>query len=146
MLVHSRAVVRAGLPRLVCSSRFLSRKAGVIEPSELAAFVDAAGKRLLVVDVRNPDAKAEPGDQKSIKVAPLPTTDGRPQAVLLTYDRDSKSMPLPDVAKDTPIITHCGAGGRGEKARKFLEEAGYTNVVNGGGPKDAENWSLFGER
>ena len=119
----------------------------MIDPSDLRSFVEKAGDKLLVVDVRNPDSDVEPGDQKSITVAPLPSDEVRPQAVLLTYDRNTKSMPLPDVDdKDTPIITHCGAGGRGEKAKVFLEEAGFTNVVNGGGPKDTENWSLFGEK
>lgn len=62
------------------------------------------------MDVRNPDASKEPGDQKSIAVAGLPSESFRPQAVSLVYDRDTSSMPLPDVQKDTPIITHCGGG------------------------------------
>lgn len=62
------------------------------------------------VDVRNPDASKEPGDQKSLAVAGLPSESFRPQAVSLIYDRDTSSMPLPEVQKDTPIITHCGGG------------------------------------
>ena len=34
--------------------------------------------------------------------------------------------------KDAPIITHCGRGGRGNKAKLLLEELGYTRVLNGG--------------
>lgn len=65
---------------------------------------------LCEVDVRNPDASKEPGDQKSLAVAGLPSDNFRPQAVSLVYDRESGSMPLPQVDKDTPIITHCGGG------------------------------------
>lgn len=127
-------------------SRYMSRKPGVADPTSLKEFVAKAGSNLLVADVRNPDAEAEPGDQKSIAVAPLPAEGVRPLAQLLTFDRSTKSMPLPDVSKDTPIITHCGSGGRGQKAKDFLEGAGFTNVVNGGGPKDSELWEIYGEK
>lgn len=42
----------------------MSRKAGVATPEELRAFVQQAGDTLRVIDVRNPDATVEPGDQK----------------------------------------------------------------------------------
>lgn len=123
------------------------RKAGVASPEELKAFVNAAGDRLVVVDVRNPDANKEPGDQKSIAVAPIAGTGGagyRPKALGLIYDRETNSMPLPDVPKDTPIITHCGGGGRGQQAKDFLMKNGFENVVNGGGPKETDCWGAFG--
>ena len=41
----------------------------------------------------------------------------------------------------TPVINV--TGGRGQKAKEFLEENGFTNMVNGGGPKDSENWAIF---
>jgi len=110
----------------------MARKAGVSSPEELKAFVEKAGDSLLVVDVRNPDADVEPGDQKSLAVAALPSETNRPQAVSLIYDRETISMPLPQVDLDTPIITHCGGGGRGQKAKDFLEANGFTNVLNGG--------------
>ena len=124
------------------------RKAGVASPEELQAFVEAAGDSLLVVDVRNPDASVEPGDQKSLAVAPLPSESNRPQARHLIWDRATNSMPLPadDVAKDTPIITHCGGGGRGQKAMDFLMKNGFTKVLNGGGPKETECWKVFGDK
>lgn len=123
------------------------RKEGVATPEELKAFVQAAGPSLLVIDVRNPDAVVEPGDQTSFGVAGLPSTTIRPQAIHLIYDRTNSRMPLPtNVPKDTPIITHCGAGGRGQLAKLFLEEQGYTNVLNGGGPKDTECWNEFGNK
>jgi rhodanese-related sulfurtransferase len=103
-----------------------TRKAGVAEPAELQKFVQEAGDRLVV--------------------APLPSKETRPQALHLIWDRDSNSMPFPDVAKDTPIITHCGGGGRGQKAKDFLEEKGFTNVLNGGGPKETDCWAEFGSK
>eukprot|EP00551_Chaetoceros_affinis_P012196 CAMPEP_0203667206 /NCGR_PEP_ID=MMETSP0090-20130426/4088_1 /ASSEMBLY_ACC=CAM_ASM_001088 /TAXON_ID=426623 /ORGANISM="Chaetoceros affinis, Strain CCMP159" /LENGTH=142 /DNA_ID=CAMNT_0050531307 /DNA_START=39 /DNA_END=467 /DNA_ORIENTATION=+ len=124
----------------------MTRKAGVSSPEELKKFVEDAGERLLVVDVRNPDASVEPGDQKSLAVAALPSDTNRPKAVSLIFDRESNSMPLPEVDPDTPIITHCGGGGRGQKAKDFLEKNGFTNVLNGGGPKETECWNEFGDK
>jgi len=124
----------------------MSRKAGVSEPEELRAFVQEAGDKLLVVDVRNPDASVEPGDQKSLAVAALPGDGVRPQAQHLIWQRETDSMPLPDVAKDTPIITHCGGGGRGQKAKDYLTSNGFTKVLNGGGPKETDCWDEFGSK
>ena len=45
-----------------------------------------------------------------------------------------------------PVITHCGGGGRGEKAKQYLLANGFKNVVNGGGPEDAECWAIFGDK
>lgn len=124
----------------------MARKAGVSSPEELNAFVASAGSKLLVVDVRNPDASKEPGDQKSLAVAGLPSESYRPQAVSLIYDRDTSSMPVPEVPKETPIITHCGGGGRGQLAKEFLESNGFTNVLNGGGPKETDCWMEYGDK
>eukprot|EP00586_Coscinodiscus_wailesii_P022432 CAMPEP_0172513994 /NCGR_PEP_ID=MMETSP1066-20121228/256963_1 /TAXON_ID=671091 /ORGANISM="Coscinodiscus wailesii, Strain CCMP2513" /LENGTH=125 /DNA_ID=CAMNT_0013294489 /DNA_START=206 /DNA_END=583 /DNA_ORIENTATION=+ len=123
-----------------------TRKAGVSSAEEIQSFVAKAGPRLLVIDVRNPDPAVEPGDQKSLKVAGIPSSSYRPQAVHLVYDRETKTMPLPGVEKDTPIITHCGGGGRGQKAKDLLMENGFTNVINGGGPKETDCWKEFGEK
>lgn len=38
--------------------------------------------------------------------------------------------------KDTEIHVYCRSGNRAGKAKKALEEAGYTNVVNAGGIED----------
>jgi rhodanese-related sulfurtransferase len=124
----------------------MTRKAGVSDPSELRDFVAAAGPRLLVIDLRNPDASVEPGDQKSLAVAPLPDSNTRPQARHLIYDRNTSTMPLPEVPLDTPIITHCGGGGRGLEAKNYLEQHGFTRVLNGGGPKETECWKEFGDK
>ena len=113
------------------------RKSGVASPSQLKEFVSSAGSRLLVIDVRHPDAAVEPGDVKSLAVAGFPSETYRPRAINLPWSRESDSMKLPNenIELDTPIITHCGGGGRGQKAKEYLEKNGYTNVVNGGGPK-----------
>mmetsp|Transcript_26341 Transcript_26341/g.56003 ORF Transcript_26341/g.56003 Transcript_26341/m.56003 type:complete len:187 (+) Transcript_26341:125-685(+) len=124
------------------------RKAGVSSPSELKGFVASAGSKLLVVDARHPDANVEPGDAKSLAVAGLPDNKKgyRLQAVNLPWSRENNSMELPTADKDTPIITHCGGGGRGKKAKEFLEKNGFTNVLNGGGPKETDCWAEFGDK
>jgi len=125
------------------------RKAGVSSPSELKDFVSTAGSKLLVVDVRHPDASVEPGDAKSLAVAGFPNkeTNYRPLAVNLPWSRETNGMDLPEnVDKDTPIITHCGGGGRGQKAKDYLEKNGFTNVLNGGGPKEIDCWAEFGDK
>ena len=127
-------------------------KAGVASPEEVQKFVDEAGDRLVVIDVRNPNAEVEPGDQKSLKVGPLPDKDAnvRPKAIHVIWDRTAASMAVPPSLledKSTPIITHCGGGGRGQMAKEYLEQQfGFTNVLNGGGPKETENWKVFGEK
>jgi len=122
--------------------------AGVSSPSELKEFVLAAGDRLLVVDTRHPDASIEPGDVKSLAVTGLPDKEKgyMPQAINLPWSHESDSMELPDVDKDTPIITHCKGGRRGQMAKEFLEKNGFTKVLNGGGPIETDCWSEFGSR
>ena len=69
----------------------------------------------------------------------------------LPWNRDTKSLAIDEIpaellveGKDTPIVTHCGGGGRGQKAKVYLEEQGFKNVINGGGPLVKELWALFG--
>lgn len=128
------------------SSSAEPRKAGVASPAELKDFVSAAGSKLLVVDVRHPDADVEPGDVKSLAVAGFPSAEYRPRAVNLPWSRETNSMELPKADKDAFVITHCGGGGRGQKAKDYLESKGFTNVLNGGGPKETDCWAEFGER
>ena len=146
----SRSIIRNTTIRRAMSSESTTtetepRKAGVASPSELKEFVSSAGSKLLVIDVRHPDASIEPGDVKSLAVAGFPSDTYRPQAINLPWSRETKSMELPkDVSLDAPIITHCGGGGRGQSAKEYLEKNGYTNVLNGGGPKETECWAEFG--
>ena len=134
------------------SSQKEAPKVGVASPDKVQKFVDEAGDRLVVIDVRNPNAEVEPGDQKSLQVGPLPDKDAnvRPKAIHIVWDRAAASMAVPPSLledKTIPIITHCGGGGRGQLAKEYLEQQyGFTNVLNGGGPKETENWKVFGEK
>ena len=133
----------------------MGRKPGVEEPSELAKFVEAAGDKLIVVDVRNTDFEEEPGDAKTNEKAPIGAA-ARALAVNVIYDRKSSAMDLSKIPADriaagggkesVPIITHCGGGGRGQKAKDYLEANGFGNVKNGGGPEDEECWAVFGSK
>jgi rhodanese-related sulfurtransferase len=122
------------------------RRPGVASADELKEFIAAAGDRLVIIDTRNPNFDVEPEDETSVALAPLPTPETRPRAQLLTFDRTTNTFPLPDVDKDSYIITHCGAGGRGNEAKKYLEQHGFKNVINGGGPKEKELWELYGDK
>jgi rhodanese-related sulfurtransferase len=131
------------------------RKPGVTTDDEMDAFLAANdASAIIIVDVRNTDFGVEPGDERSSAVGRIAETEGseRPRALNLMYDREAKSMDLAkldvlldaELGKATPMITHCGGGGRGQKARLFLKAAGFTNVVNGGGPEVPELWAKFG--
>lgn len=124
----------------------MSSSTNVSSPEELKAFVAQAGDKLLVVDLRNPDSVVEPEDVKTFELSQLPTESHRPHAINLVWDRETNQMPLPAVPKDTPIITHCGSGYRGQMAKAFLEESGFENVLNGGGPKKTNCWAEFGDK
>ena len=125
------------------ASVIMGRKPGVMEPADLEKFVAAAGEKLIVVDVRNPDFQVEPGDGKSNEKAPLAACGvDRKRAVNIFYDRSSNSMDLSKIPESwiadgggpssVPVITHCGGGGRGQKAKEYLETNGFGNVANGG--------------
>ena len=108
-----------------------------------------------MVDVRNTDFEAEPGDAKTNEKAPIGAA-ARALAVNVIYDRKSSAMDLSKIPADriaagggkesVPIITHCGGGGRGQKAKEYLEANGFGNVKNGGGPEDDECWAVFGSK
>lgn len=139
------------LPRLV---RFMSsaRKPGVAAPSEIAAFLARAGPHVAIVDARQPDAAAEPSSSLGV----LAPSAARPRAISAPIDRATGALPLeaiPTAWIDAAggkeklfVVTHCGGGGRGQKAKDFLLKAGFVNVCNGGGPEDAECWAEFGTR
>lgn len=132
-------------------------KRSVEAPADLERFVAAAGDNLIIVDVRNPDFSIEPGDGKSNDKAPLTECGAaRKRAVNVIYDRQTSSMDLSLIPQSwvedgggkasVPVITHCGGGGRGQKAKDFLLANGFENVVNGGGPEDDECWACFGAK
>ena len=148
-----------------------TKKVGVASLDELREFLAAAAafaaagdktttttKNLVILDVRNPKFDVGSPDARSIAVAPLPTRETRPCARLCTFhttttsaittanNNTKNSMDIPDdVDKDAYIITHCGGGGRALLAKNYLEENGFTNVINGGGPWEKELWRLYGD-
>ena len=146
-----RAVVMSATPS--------SRKPGVATDEEFDAFLARnAHRKVYVCDARNPDFSVEPDDEKfggDGKSAPIADcgTSKRPRAVNVPYKRDENRLDpnalktLEDAVggdKTTPIVTHCGGGGRGQKAKEYLESLGYVDVINGGGPAVAELWAKFG--
>eukprot|EP01051_Picozoa_sp_SAG22_P017389 SAG22_NODE_2672_length_2317_cov_6.085212_2_plen_175_part_00 len=148
---HTGPCWRRQQPQLLARG-MSTRKPGVCTDEEMEAFVTANAAAIVVVDARNPDFSVEPGDEKTAAIAPIGSGATRPRAVNLPFDRANKSMDLGPLeplltgaGKATPIITHCGGGGRGQKAKDFLLANGFTNVMNGGGPEEPELWKFFGE-
>lgn len=138
--------------RLAARAMSTARKPGVASPAELAAFLARAGPHFAVVDARAADAAAEP----SSSLGPLAPSSSRPRAVSAPLDRATGALPLAAIpaewigaaggVKNFYVITHCGGGGRGQKAKEYLLKNGFVNVLNGGGPEDAECWSEFSSR
>jgi rhodanese-related sulfurtransferase len=126
-----------------------ARKPGVSSPVEIAAFIARAGPHVVVVDVRG-GASVEP----SHALGALAPTAARPRAVSAPLDRATGELPLaaiPSAWVDAAggrerlfVIAHCGGGGRGQRAKEFLLQSGFANVINGGGPEDGECWAEFG--
>ena len=125
------------------------RKPGVSSPSEIAAFIARAGNNLVIVDARMPDAAAEPSASLGA-IAPSPD---RPRAINAPIDRTTGTLNLSSIPTawiDAAggraglfAITHCGGGGRGQKAKEYLLKNGFVEVINGGGPEDSECWAEF---
>lgn len=135
------------------------RKPGVASDEEFEAFlVENAKKTVVVVDARNTNFEVEPDDAKFGDVdGRAPITDcgssRRPNAINVAFDRslnclNARGLEVLDAKTNgdlsTPIVTHCGGGGRGQKAKDALLKLGYTNVINGGGPAVEELWAKFG--
>lgn len=96
-----------------------------------------------ILDVRDPDEVSKgkggpPGTIDGSINVPL-NHDGVGQRERLTTLDEfriklrEQGIELPS-NKEEVIITHCGSGGRGGKAAALLQQAGYQNVHNGGGP------------
>ena len=125
-----------------------ARKPGVATPAEISAFVAIAGEHIIVIDARSHDIVED-----SAAAGPLAPNAARPRAINIPFDNTSKSMDLSQIPKEwiqagggkatVPIITHCGGGGRGQKAKEFCMAAGFGSVINGGGPEDTECWAEF---
>lgn len=119
----------------------------------------AARGDLVAVDTRNPNFTLEPGDEKTNAFAPLAGTVGGARLLAVnipfknraTNDLDLSMLRIRDKSsadRPTFFITHCGGGGRGQKAKDYLISQGYAaeRVLNGGGPEDTECWAEFGDK
>jgi phage shock protein E len=67
----------------------------------------------------------------------LPSATNIPVQELGARLSDVANLVAGDKAK--PIVVYCASGGRAGKAKRALEDAGYTNVVNGGGLDDLQD-------
>lgn len=54
-------------------------------------------------------------------------------AINIPYDMIGNVIEKHEPEKSTTIIVYCHSGARSAAARKSLETAGYTHVINGGG-------------
>jgi rhodanese-related sulfurtransferase len=82
-----------------------------ISPQETAAALEHGGT--LLIDVRDPDEWQE-GHILGAK----------------NFSRGTVELEIEEAAPDlsTPIITHCGGGGRSALTAESLQRMGYTNV------------------
>ena len=148
---------KAATPSKSSSSDDDARKPGVASNAEMRHFLeqnrDGNLSKIVIVDARNPDFSVEPSDALYGSVRgefPIADcgTEKRPNARNVPFDRTKKRSSGANNAEDilrtlekerARITTHCGGGGRGQKSKEWLEkEEGFTNVVNGGGPRVKE--------
>lgn len=78
-----------------------------------------------VLDVRTADEFAEDHVPKAVNV-PVEELSNRMAEVEALVAGD----------KTRPVVVYCGSGARAAKAKRALEAAGYSRVVNGGGLDD----------
>lgn len=89
----------------------------------------------LVIDARKPSeiATNDGGERYAGSVNVPWFEDGSEAAPTLDeYKARLEAAGCLPAEKGAPIVTHCGGGGRGQKAANFLRELGYTEVHNGG--------------
>lgn len=58
---------------------------------------------------------------------------GHIEGALLHDIMDMMQGVYPDLPKDEKIVLYCESGNRSMMAKNFMESAGYTNVIDGGG-------------
>jgi phage shock protein E len=88
---------------------------GAAEKVDIPALVQSGA---LVIDVRTP-AEFSGGAIQG--------------AVNIPHDEITARIGQVEADKSRPIIVYCRSGARSAVAKKSLEQAGYTQVVNGGG-------------
>lgn len=88
---------------------------GAAEKTDLAALVQGGA---LVIDVRTPGEFSGGAIQGAVNIP---------------YDEIAAKIGRVEADKNRSIIVYCHSGARSAVARKSLEQAGYTQVVDGGG-------------
>ncbi len=83
-------------------------------PESLASALEQGA---IVIDVRNADEYAR---------------GHYPGALNIPLEKLSDSLPALDARRDQPVIVYCQSGIRSAMARRLLQEAGYSNVLNAG--------------
>ena len=104
-----------------------------------AELRDALDAGAVLVDLRNPVSSEATGGA-------LLVADG---AVSAPWDRATRSVPLTALPSDKaqPLVLMCHSGNRAAQGAAYLAEAGYTRVLNGGGPGGPQElWQLLCEK
>ena len=106
--VPTKKMKHARFEKLVADAK---RNIQEISPQETAAALDRGDT--LLIDVRDPGEWQE---------GHIPGTKN--------FSRGTVELEIEEAAPDlsTPIITHCGGGGRSALAAESLQRMGYTNV------------------
>jgi phage shock protein E len=130
-MVQARRTMRTLLLALTLVVSGCSRSEAPPEPAPAKQGKDPAAARTLissgalVLDVRTPEEFDEEHLPKATNVP-----------VDKVGDRLAEIEQLAGGDKHRPIVVYCASGGRSAKAKRVLESAGYTRVVNGGGLDD----------
>jgi len=78
-------------------------------------------KESLLLDVRTPEEFSEGSIENAINI-PVDELESR----------------IGEIKNEKPIVVFCRSGNRSSRAKKILEEKGFTNVTNGGGVGDLQ--------
>lgn len=129
MMMTARTALLVGLTLAGCSKKSEPPQDKQAQKAP-AAKDPATAKRMIgsgatVIDVRTSEEFADDH---------LPTATNIPVQELSGRLADVSKLVGGDKSK--PIVVYCGTGNRASKAKRALEDAGYTNVVNGGGLDD----------
>lgn len=95
------------------------------ESADSSGFRDPENLKLLVEEENTPHLLLDVRTPAEYKSGYIPTADNLPLQVIENQ--------LPAVPKDSLLILYCRSGNRSAQAKRILEKAGYTKVVDFGG-------------
>jgi rhodanese-related sulfurtransferase len=98
----------------------------VISGEELLDILESKSENFLLIDVRE-EWELQHGMIPQAQSLPL---NAFPTAILLDEESFEEQFRFPKPSKGTMIILYCKTGGRSAMAQQFLEDNGYTNVIN----------------